>query len=341
MSEDELRKRVEARLVGEAKEIAGREGIQRSGYVDRTVEVEGQLLRVRVPRLRRTAGTAEEKGVFLPPYYEELKREREERDQAASSQEAAVEAPAPEPVIAAPEPAVVSMAEPEPAVASPREPLSLPSAPLRDSLAASRAQLGDAALLDIRARAQREAADIDLGQLSEQELRAGLPVVNPFDQIPDRADPDALSGWWQEHGDAAVRTAAIEECMIEKRSRAYAALAERECERRGETWPDALQAVREVRGAEFAAKVERQATVLTSGLDSMPEDERDIRAAALRDEIRETGLDKARFAAITQTVALQNGRNVGNQLEAARGQEAAAAPDLATEQRRDSHYELA
>lgn len=324
MSEDELRKRVEARLVAEAKEIAEREGIQRSGYVDRTIEAEGQQLRVRVPRLRRTVGTAEEKGVFLPPYYDELKREREERRNAP-------ETAAPEPEVAAPR-AVSPPALPE-----------LPSAPLRDSLSASRAQLGDAALLDIRARAQQEAIDLDLGQLSEQELREGLPEENPFDLLPEpgRADPQALSEWWGRHGAAAVRTAALEEQLIEQASKAYAELAERECERRGETWPDSLRGVTEVRGAEFADKVERHATLLASELGSMPEDERDVRAAALRDEIRETGLGTARFAAIAQSVALQHGRNATNQLSAARAQEAAAGAELAAEQRHDSDYQLA
>jgi hypothetical protein len=133
-----------------------------------------------------------------------------------------------------------------------------------------------------------------------------------------------------------VRTVAIEGQLIDRASRAYAALAKRESVRRGVWWPNPLAAVREARGEEFATKVERHATVLASRLDSMPERDRQARTTALREEIEHHGLDKARFGAITQAVALQHSRNVGNEREAAArlrerapaAEPAAPAPDV-------------
>jgi hypothetical protein len=55
----------------------------------------------------------------------------------------------------------------------------------------------------------------------------------------------------------------------------------------------------------------------------MPEQDRQARTAALHEEIGRAGLEQAGFGAIAQAVALQHGRNLGNELEAARLREAA------------------
>ena len=200
----------------------------------------------------------------------------------------------------------------------PRVP-GLPTKPLRDSLAANRGVLGDKAAVWIKEKAEEEAAKVGLHHLSDEELRRSLPARDPFEKLPkvpgDRKE--ALDDWWGRNGGDAVRTVAIEDQLIDNATRGYAALAERESARRGTDKPNPLAAVREARGEEFAAKVERHAAVLASDLDSMPERDRGARTAALRAEIRRDGLGKARFDALTQAVALQHSRNVGNERAAA------------------------
>lgn len=51
--------------------------------------------------------------------------------------------------------------------------------------------------------------------------------------------------------------------------------------------------------------------------------------AELREEIDRNGLENASFDSITKSVALQHGRNVANELQAARLREAAPAAERA------------
>lgn len=204
---------------------------------------------------------------------------------------------------------------------------SLPDQPLRDSLTANLTALG----IDDARRLKREAEQLEAHvltdeelrkQLSQDELRRGkLGVGDPFAALPANPSRAELDHWWNKHGLEAARVVAAEGQLIENRRRGYAALAEK----RNEPLANPMEAVEKNRGKEFAAKVERRATVFASHLGKMPEEERQKRTAVVNEYLNRVDIKEAKFGAIVERVAFQHYRNVDREQEAARQAETPAS----------------